>query len=129
VLARAIERFEQYCFQPIRVLISFTNTFLNRTVTSNTTFVTCSHDFNLRPEILVQFFVNFLIWCVAFTAYILATLLPIVVITGNRTVAGGDLIDGQVVGVMGTYVFRSYPSLPLFVLHLGFLHAHASYIP
>ena len=49
----------------------------------------------------MQFFVNFLIWCVAFTAYVLATLLPIVVITGNSTVAGGDLIDGQVVGVMG----------------------------
>jgi len=72
-------------------------------------------------ENLVQFFVNFLIWCVAFTAYVLATLLPIVVITGNRTVAGGDLIDGQVVGVMGTYVFRPYLSI------IRFLPAHASY--
>jgi len=56
----------------------------------------------LRPENHVQFFVNFLIWCVALTTYVFATLLPIVVITGNRTVAGGDLIDGQVVGVIGT---------------------------
>ena len=59
---------------------------------------------NLRPETsphFVQFFVNFLVWCVAFTAYMLATLLPVVVITGNRSAVGGDLIDGQVVGVIG----------------------------
>jgi hypothetical protein len=49
----------------------------------------------------VQFFVNFLIWCAAFTTYIAATLLPIAVITGDRSAAGGDLLDGQVIGVIG----------------------------
>lgn len=69
-------------------------------MTSIAAFITCSTASNLRWEILVQFFVNFLIWCAAFTTYVLATLLPIVVITGNRTVVSGDIIDGQVVGVM-----------------------------
>ena len=101
MLGRAIERFDQNCFRPIKMLIKVFHRQISQSYCDFNYDLHHLFDSDLRPENLVQFFVNFLIWCVAFTAYVLATLLPIVVITGNSTVAGGDLIDGQVVGVMG----------------------------
>ena len=98
VLVRVTARFVQ-CSPLIKILICFGYPFFLQQ--SNYGFQpTGPTDSILRPETLEQFFVNFLIWCVAFTTYVIATLLPIVVIIGNRTAAGGDLIDGQVVGVI-----------------------------